>query len=115
MTEAEHDEETLKRNLKNVHEDRVLAEAQLPRRGPCPPTSRDLVIDPDDTLLKGYWDILQRLRQKGWQLDLAALEEADKGHRYCAIPSPARRSSSTAGEHRSPSSAGPPGSRFPPT
>lgn len=91
MTEAEHDAETLKRNLKNVHEDRVLAEAQLPRRGPCPPTSRDLVIDPDDTLLKGYWAILERLRQRGWQVDLPGLEASDKGHRYHAIPSPARR------------------------
>jgi phenylpropionate dioxygenase-like ring-hydroxylating dioxygenase large terminal subunit len=90
MPEAEHDAETLKRNLKNVHEDRALAETQLPRRGPVPPTERDLVIDPDDTLLKGYWSIMDRLREAGHQIDTTALLELDQGHRYCTIPSPAR-------------------------
>ena len=90
MPESEHDAETLKRNLKNVHEDRALAETQLPRRGPVPPTDRDLVIDPDDTLLKRYWAIMDRLRQAGHEIDTAALAELDNGHRYCVIPSPAR-------------------------
>ena len=99
MAEPEHDEGFLQRNMKNVNEDRALAETQLPKNGPLPPGDRDLVIDPEDTMLKGYWEILGRLRDKGCQIDLAALEAKDRGHRYCAIPSPARLSNPRAWTH----------------
>jgi len=90
MAEAEHDADTLKRNLKNVTEDRLLAETQLPKRGPVRPDTRDLLVDPEDTLLKGYWRIMERLHGAGHKIDMVALEKIDNGHRYCAIPSPAR-------------------------
>ena len=99
MPEPEHDEGFMKRNMKNIREDRALAETQLPKNGPLPPSDRDIVIDPDDTMLKGYWEILGRLRDNGCQIDLAALEEMDRGHRYCAIPSPARLSNPGAWTH----------------
>ena len=99
MAEPEHDDGFLKRNMKNVNEDRAIAETQLPKNGPLPPSDRDPFIDPDDTMLKGYWEILGRLRDKGCQIDLAALEEMDRGHRYCAIPSPARQSNPGAWTH----------------
>lgn len=90
MVDAEHDADTLKRNLKNVHEDRAIAETQLPKRGPLPPGENDLIVDPDDTLLKAYWEIMGRLRERGCQIDTAGLELMEMSHRYCAIPSPAR-------------------------
>ncbi|MYA30670.1 MAG: aromatic ring-hydroxylating dioxygenase subunit alpha [Gammaproteobacteria bacterium] len=99
MAEPEHDEGYMARNMKNVNEDRALAETQLPKNGPAPPGDRDLLIDPDDTMLKGYWEILGRLRDRGCEIDLAALEELDRGHRYCAIPSPARLTNPTAWTH----------------
>jgi phenylpropionate dioxygenase-like ring-hydroxylating dioxygenase large terminal subunit len=99
MPEAEHDEGFLKRNMKNVQEDRALAETQLPKNGPLPPGDRDLLIDPDDTMLKGYWEILGRLRDQGCQIDTAALADRDRGHRYCAIPSPVRLSNPEAWVH----------------
>lgn len=99
MPEPEHDAEFLKRNMKNVREDRAIAEAQLPKNGPLPPGDRDLVIDPDDTILKGYWEILGRLRDQGSQIDMAALAESDQGHRYCTIPSPSRHSDPDAWVH----------------
>lgn len=40
-----------------------------------------------------------RLGDNGCRIDLAALEEMDRGHGYCAIPSPARRSDPDAWTH----------------
>jgi phenylpropionate dioxygenase-like ring-hydroxylating dioxygenase large terminal subunit len=101
MPEPTYDEDYLKRNLKNVTEDRLIAETQLPKRGPMPPSSRDLIIDPEDTMLMGYWQILERLRKRGGQIDVNALEKTDHGHRYTTIPSPARKADSRQWVHDS--------------
>ena len=84
------DKGTLKRNLKNVREDQMIAEAQLPKV-PKLPDSRTLMTDPEDEMVKEYWAIMTKLRDKGWQIDQPALEQAEKSGGYHVIPSPARR------------------------
>jgi phenylpropionate dioxygenase-like ring-hydroxylating dioxygenase large terminal subunit len=91
MAEPAHDASYLERNLKNLREDRALAETQLPRFGPDIPTERDLLLDPDDTVAAVYWQIMGSLRGRGWQIDGEALAVADRSARYCTIPSPVRR------------------------
>jgi phenylpropionate dioxygenase-like ring-hydroxylating dioxygenase large terminal subunit len=92
LTDPKHDEETVNRNLKNVREDRAMAEGQMPKSGPLPPSGNDLVIEPEDYLMKGYWEIVERHSAKGWQIDTAALDQLNRpGERYHVIPSPGRK------------------------
>lgn len=85
------DKGTLKRNLKNVREDQFIAEAQLPKV-PQMPDSRSLMTDPEDEMVREYWAIMKTLRDKGWQIDGQALDQAEQTGGYHVIPSPARRS-----------------------
>ena len=91
LTKPFADKNHLKRNLKNVREDQVIAEAQLPKVMPAVPDSRTLLTDPEDTIVKEYWNILAAHRAKGWQIDREALERAERKGGYHVIPSPARR------------------------
>lgn len=84
------DKGTLKRNLKNVREDQVIAEAQLPRV-PTLPDANSLMTDPEDEMVKEYWSIMEQQRGKGWQIDHPALEQAEQRGSYHVIPSPARK------------------------
>jgi phenylpropionate dioxygenase-like ring-hydroxylating dioxygenase large terminal subunit len=84
------DKGTLKRNLKNVREDQKIAEAQLPKV-PKLPDSRTLMTDPEDEMVREYWSIMTKLREKGWQIDQSALQQAEKSGGYHVIPSPSRR------------------------
>lgn len=81
----------LKRNLKNVREDQVIAEAQQPKVLPDVPDPRTLLTDPEDRMVREYWNILAKLRGKGWQVDRQKLEAAEQAGGYHVIPSPARR------------------------
>lgn len=93
MTKPFADKGHLRRNLKNLHEDQFIAEAQLPKVLPAIPDSRALLTDPEDKVVKEYWKILAKHRAMGWQIDREALERAEKLGGYHVIPSPARRTS----------------------
>jgi len=85
------DKNHIKRNMKNIHEDRAIAEAQLPKVLPAIPDANMLQADPEDKVVKEYWAILAKLRAKGYQIDREALESAEQAGAYHVIPSPARR------------------------
>ena len=91
LTSSWADKNTIKRNLKNIHEDQVIAEAQLPKVLPAVQDSRALMADPEDKIVKEYWNILAAHRAKGWQIDREALDQAERNGGYHVIPSPARR------------------------
>lgn len=91
LTRAFADKNHLKRNLKNVREDRAIAEAQMPRVLPKVPEANLLMTEPEDRVAKEYWAIFGRLRAKGWQIDREALGAAAQLGGYPVIPSPARR------------------------
>jgi len=92
LTRSFADKTHLKRNLKNVHEDRAIAEAQMPKIMPKVPESSLLLTEPEDRVAKEYWAIFSRLRAKGWQIDRDALRLEERQGGYPVIPSPARRS-----------------------
>lgn len=91
LTKPFADKGHLKRNLKNLREDQAIAEAQLPKVPPAVPDPRTLLIDPEDKVVREYWNILANHRAKGCQIDRGALENAENAGGYCVIPSPARR------------------------
>jgi hypothetical protein len=45
----------------------------------------------EDKLMGAYWEVLQRLRANGWQIDRVQLDQLDQDGDYRTIPSPARR------------------------
>ena len=90
LTRGFADKGHLSRNLKNVREDRAIAEAQLPKVTDIPDASA-LMTDPEDKVVREYWAILTKLRAKGWQIDRQAVNSAEQKGEYQVIPSPARR------------------------
>ncbi len=90
LTRAFADKGHLNRNLKNIREDRAIAEAQLPKVTDIPEPGA-LMTDPEDKMVKEYWAILAKLRAKGWQIDQQAASLAEQRGEYQVIPSPARR------------------------
>ncbi|MCP4001510.1 MAG: aromatic ring-hydroxylating dioxygenase subunit alpha [Gammaproteobacteria bacterium] len=91
MMEPENDLEHLRRNCRNVYQDKSLAEQMMPKRAPDVPTYPQIGGELVDKLIGVYWDLLQDLRSKGWQIDRTELEALDKVGDYRTIPSPARR------------------------
>jgi phenylpropionate dioxygenase-like ring-hydroxylating dioxygenase large terminal subunit len=93
MLEPDKDADHLQRNLKNVHEDKAIAEAMMPKRPPTVPGERQIYVDREDRLMQACWLLMRQMRERGWELDherLAALSTAqDVGYRV--IPSPGRR------------------------
>ena len=93
MLEPDKDADHLKRNMKNVHEDKALAEAMMPKRAPAQPGERQIFVDREDRLMQAYWFLMRQMRERGWEIDherLATLEaQQDAG--YLVIPSPGRR------------------------
>jgi len=91
MTEPENDAEHLKRNLRNVYQDKDIAEAIMPKRTPdvadWPPVRAEL----EDKMMDAYWQVLQQFRAKGWQIDRVQMEALDLRGEYRVIPSPARK------------------------
>jgi phenylpropionate dioxygenase-like ring-hydroxylating dioxygenase large terminal subunit len=93
MLEPEKDADHLKRNLKNVHEDKVISEAMRPRRPATVPAEEQLYVDREDRVMQAFWFLMRDMRERGWQIDherLAALE-ATQDPAYLVIPSPERR------------------------
>jgi phenylpropionate dioxygenase-like ring-hydroxylating dioxygenase large terminal subunit len=93
LLEPKKDADHLKRNLKNLGEDKAIAEAMMPKRPPSVRGERQICVDREDRLMQAFWFLMRQMRERGWQIDherLAALESAqDAGYRV--IPSPGRR------------------------
>jgi phenylpropionate dioxygenase-like ring-hydroxylating dioxygenase large terminal subunit len=91
MMEPEGDVEHLRRNCRNVYQDKSLAEQMLPKRAPDVPVYPQINGELVDKLMGAYWEVLQNLRSKGWQIDRVQLDAMDQNGDYRTIPSPARR------------------------
>ncbi|HJP38223.1 MAG TPA: aromatic ring-hydroxylating dioxygenase subunit alpha [Gammaproteobacteria bacterium] len=91
MPGPEGDAEHLRRNCRNIYQDKSLAEKVMPKRAPDVPVYPTITADLEDKLIGAYWKVLQDLRNKGWQIDRVQLEALDKNGDYRTIPSPARR------------------------
>ncbi len=91
MTEPEINPEHLKRNMMNVKQDKAIAEAQRPKIAPHAKDPHGLYTADEDTVIALYWDIMEEMRAKGWQIDRLTLAEQNKDARYRVIPSPKRQ------------------------
>lgn len=91
MLEPDKDKDHLNRNLRNVYQDKAIAEGHLPRRAPEVEEFPAIAIDREDRLLRSYWHLMRQLRARGWQIDRLALDALDRNGDYRTIPSPARR------------------------
>ena len=91
MMEPEGDVEHLRRNCRNVYQDKSLAEQMLPKRAPDVPIYPQISGELVDKMMGAYWEVLQDLRRKGWQIDRVQLDALDQDGDYRTIPSPSRR------------------------
>ncbi len=89
--EPEFDNEHVRRNLQNAHQDKRIAEAQRPIGALTGPRPEGLYTHDEDKITLTYWTLMERMRDKGWQLDRAQLGDPD--HTPRIIPSPARKAS----------------------
>lgn len=91
MLEPEKDKDHLQRNLRNVYQDKAIAEAHLPKRAPDIPEWPVINVDREDLLMQTYWQFMRELRGKGWQIDRLALDACERNGEVRVIPSPARQ------------------------
>ena len=97
MTQKDMDSVALERNLKNIFQDKEIAEAQVPRAGPDGmPT---IVGKHEDTILKVYWELMHEMRDKGWQIDHKKWQELIADGEHCVVPSIARKNSPEGWEY----------------
>lgn len=89
--EAEFDNEHTRRNLQNAHQDMRLAESQRPSVAATGPNPNGIYTHDEDKIVLTYWGLMEKMRDKGWQLDRAQLLERDRRGIPRIIPSPARR------------------------
>ena len=87
--EADFDTEHTRRNLQNIHQDKRLAESQRPSVAPTGPNPQGLYTHDEDKIMLTYWGLMEKMRNKGWQIDRSKLVDPDQEVRI--IPSPARR------------------------
>lgn len=87
--EADFDAEHTRRNLQNIHQDKDLAERQRPLIAPDGPNPDGFYTHDEDKIMLTYWGLMERMRNKGWQLDRSKLHAADIKVRI--IPSPNRK------------------------
>lgn len=93
MLEPEKDKDHLERNLRNVYQDKAIAEGHLPKRAPDVTGFPPITVDREDRLLQAYWQLLRGLREKGWQIDRLQADQCERNGEVRVIPSPARRAS----------------------
>jgi phenylpropionate dioxygenase-like ring-hydroxylating dioxygenase large terminal subunit len=93
MLEEDKDKDHLQRNLRNIYQDKAIAEAIRPKRAPDVPEFPAINIDREDRLMQAYWQLMRELRGKGWQMDRLRLDECERNGEVRVIPSPARRAS----------------------
>lgn len=91
MMEEDKDKDHLQRNLRNVYQDKAIAEAHLPKRTPDVADFPPIKIDREDRLLQAYWQMMRELRGRGWQIDRLKLDACMANGEVRVIPSPARR------------------------
>jgi NAD(P)-dependent dehydrogenase (short-subunit alcohol dehydrogenase family)/phenylpropionate dioxygenase-like ring-hydroxylating dioxygenase large terminal subunit len=81
--------EHTRRNLQNVHQDKALAESQRPRVAPAGPNPNGIYTHDEDGIMLTYWGLMEKMRDKGWQIDRTKLQDPDQAVRI--IPSPNRK------------------------
>jgi phenylpropionate dioxygenase-like ring-hydroxylating dioxygenase large terminal subunit len=91
MLEPEKDKDHLDRNLRNVYQDKAIAEGHQPKRAPDRPEWPAINVDREDLMMQAYWHYMRGLRERGWQIDRVALEAQERNGEVRVIPSPARR------------------------
>lgn len=91
MLEEDKDKDHLQRNLRNVYQDKAIAEAHLPKRAPDIPEWPVINMDREDLLMQTYWQFMRKLRGRGWQIDRLALDACERNGEVRVIPSPARK------------------------
>ena len=89
--EESFDAEHTRRNLQNVHQDKNLAETQRPGTAATGPNPHGIYTHDEDKIMLTYWGLMEKMRNKGWQIDRAKLSELEKGPYVRIIPSPNRR------------------------
>ncbi|MDJ0926998.1 MAG: Rieske 2Fe-2S domain-containing protein [Gammaproteobacteria bacterium] len=89
--EADFDAEHTRRNLQNVHQDKRLAESQRPRGAPTGPNPHGIYTHDEDKIMLTYWGLMERMRNKGWQIDRDRLVELERKPYVRIIPSPVRK------------------------
>lgn len=87
--EPEFDTEHTRRNLQNIHQDKDLGEAQRPKVILDGPNPDGIYTHDEDKIMLIYWQLMENLRNKGWQIDRRQLLPADEQVRI--IPSPNRK------------------------
>ena len=93
MLEPENDQEHLKRNLRNIFQDKANGESIQPRRAPDVDNWPVVQADREDRVMSAYWQTMRGMKHKGWQIDRLGLEALEKNGEYRVIPSPGRRTS----------------------
>lgn len=91
LLDPDKDKDHLQRNLRNVFQDKAIAEGHFPKRAPDVPSWPVINVDREDRLMQTYWQLMRTLRARGWQLDRVALDALDRNGDVRVIPSPARR------------------------
>ncbi|MDH5276557.1 MAG: PCP reductase family protein, partial [Gammaproteobacteria bacterium] len=89
--DADFDSEHTRRNLQNIHQDKALAESQRPKVAATGPNPHGIYTHDEDKIMLTYWGLMERMRNKGWQLDRTQLAAPDRAVRV--IPSPQRKAS----------------------
>lgn len=92
MLEPENDKEHLKRNLRNIFQDKANGESFLPKRAPDVDEWPKVKAEREDRVMTAYWQLMRQLRVRGWQIDRLRLEDLERDGDYRVIPSPARHS-----------------------
>jgi NAD(P)-dependent dehydrogenase (short-subunit alcohol dehydrogenase family)/phenylpropionate dioxygenase-like ring-hydroxylating dioxygenase large terminal subunit len=87
--EEDFNTEHTRRNLQNIHQDKVLAESQRPKVAALGPNPNGIYTHDEDGIMLTYWGLMENLRNKGWQIDRSQLGDPDQKVRI--IPSPNRR------------------------
>jgi phenylpropionate dioxygenase-like ring-hydroxylating dioxygenase large terminal subunit len=90
MLDPNVDEEHVKRNLANVHQDKAIAEAQRPKIAMVEPDPDGFYTEDEDPLIKRYWNLMAGMREWGWQIDRQTWAEAGRDGRCRVVPSPLR-------------------------
>ncbi len=91
MLEPENDKEHLKRNLRNIFQDKANGESFLPKRAPDVEDWPPLRAEREDKVMTAYWRMMRELRAAGGQIDRLRLDEMERNGEYRVIPSPGRR------------------------
>jgi phenylpropionate dioxygenase-like ring-hydroxylating dioxygenase large terminal subunit len=89
--DADFDPEHTRRNLQNIHQDKALAESQRPKLAATGPNPHGIYTHDEDKIVLTYWGLMERMRNKGWQLDRTQLAAPERAVRI--IPSPRRKAS----------------------